>query len=169
MSRIQLSKNFYLDEFTLSQTAARHGIEIEVVPDSEVFYNLKRLCVDVLQHLRDALGSVTISSGYRPVNVNKLIGGSDTSAHVLGLAADITVAGYTPLEVCKWIQMFIKNYDQVIHEFGRWTHIGLSQINKTPRKQSLTAFKSPKRRMRKQKTIYIQGLLHINEAQRMAA
>ena len=101
MSRIKLSPNFYLDEFTRSQVAVRHDITISVEPDSLVLENLRRLCVNVLQPLREALGPVHVTSGYRPLAVNILVGGSSRSQHIDGLAADIVVSGYTPFEVCQ--------------------------------------------------------------------
>ena len=102
MKKIQLSPNFYLHEFTRSQAAARHGIDISVAPDSEEFSHLKYLCSVALQPARDALGPIFISSGYRPKELNRAIGGSATSAHVHGCAADISVVGHSPLEVAQW-------------------------------------------------------------------
>lgn len=176
MNRIQLSQNFYLDEFTRSQTAARHGIEIVVAPDSQVFHNLKRLCIEVLQPIRDALGPISISSGYRPAEVNRLIGGSKTSVHVLGLAADFTVAGKTPYEVAQWIAENNGSrtpyrkplwFDQCIHEFGRWVHIGLVDTDKVPRRQLLTAYKRRSRLpLKRPKTIYIPGIHRIQDLQK---
>lgn len=167
MNRIQLTKNFYLDEFTRSETAERHGIPIIVHPGSEIFKNIQRLCVVVLQPLRDALGPVTILSGHRPASVNKLVGGDKNSFHVLGLAVDIVVAGYTPLQVCQWIRDNIPGFDQLIHEFGRWTHVGLAAANQPPRREVLTAVKITSG-MKKQ-TRYIPGILPLDEAIRRAA
>jgi hypothetical protein len=125
-NRIQLSKNFYLDEFTRSQTAARHGLTVNVETDSAVFENLRILCRQVLQPLRDTLGPVHITSGYRPLELNRLLGSDDDSQHVFGEAADIVVSGHRPLAVCNWIDSHC-DYDQLIHEFGQWTHVSISQ------------------------------------------
>lgn len=167
MDRIQLTPNFYLDEFTLSETAERHGIPIVVHPGSDVFNNLKRLCAIVLQPVRDAFGPVTVISGYRPASVNKLVGGKKTSFHVLGLAADFIVAGYTPLEICQWIKHNIPNYDQLIHEYGRWTHAGIAAVNQPPRHETFTAIKIANGL--KKQTRYIPGILPLDEAFRRAA
>lgn len=157
MNRIQLSDNFFLDEFTRSQVAARAGIDIVVDVDSGAFRNLQRLCVEVLQPIRNALGPVNISSGYRPPEVNALVGGSRTSAHALALAADFTVSGYTPLEVCRWVQNESNiAYDQLIHEFGQWTHIGLSAS--VLRNQALTAVAQQNPITGKSKTVYLPGI-----------
>lgn len=141
MQKIQLSKSFYLHEFTRSQIAARHDIEIKVEPESVTFENLRRLCVNVLQPLRDALGPVHVTSGYRPQAVNTLVGGSASSRHMDGLAADIVVEGYTPLQVCQWLEKSGLPYDQVIHEFGQWTHVSVPHMGRDPRYQLLTAYR----------------------------
>lgn len=157
MKKIQLSPNFYLHEFTRSQAAARHGIEIKVPEDSEVFTNLKHLTNDGLQPVRDALGPVFVSSGYRPLLLNKAIGGSATSAHVHGLAGDIAVVGHSPLEVAEWYQASDVQFDQVIHEFGQWVHVGMAAPGEEPRRELLTAVRKGG------KTHYVRGI-HSEEA-----
>lgn len=161
MKKIQLSPNFYLHEFTRSQAAARHGIEIEAPEGSEVFINLHRLAGAGLQPARDALGPIFISSGYRPAALNTAIGGSRTSAHVDGCAADISVVGYSPLEVAQWFAESDIPFDQVIHEFGQWVHIGMARPGKEPRRQLLTAVRKPGR------THYVHGIHSVEEALRM--
>jgi len=166
--RIQLSNNFYLDEFTRSQAAARHGIKIIVNEDSAEFLNLRSLARFVLQPIRDELGSVYISSGIRPVKVNKLIGSSKRSDHIVGRAADIVVAGYTPYEVAVWVRDNLKNYKQLIHEFGQWVHVSIPAFNVRPRNQNLTAIKVP-RIIGKPKTVYVPRILTTEQALRSAA
>jgi len=140
---MKLTDNFSLYEFLRSQTAARHGITMD--PPIEVIDNLRRLCVDILQPLRNAMGlSITISSGYRPPELNRLIGGSTTSAHPYGRAADIVVNGLTPLEVSELIRELGLPYDQVIHEFGQWVHVGISREEDNVRSQELTAYRDDK-------------------------
>lgn len=163
MARIQLSPNFYLDEFTRSQTAARAGIEITVELGSDIHHNLIDLCERILQPLRDALGPVHISSGYRPHRVNALVGGSKSSSHLHGLAADITVTGCTPLEVARWLRNRTAGYDQIIHEFGQWVHASVAPESGHPRGECLTAIKVP-RRLRKPKTVYVLGLKTVEDA-----
>ncbi len=181
MSRIQLSKNFYLDEFLISETAARHGIAIEVEIDSDIHRNLERLAKHVLQPIRDHFDApVTIRSGYRPLKVNRLVGGSKRSANVKGLAADFTVAGVTPFEVCSWIASNIATrvyksqhlrsvqkalpIDQCIHEFGQWVHVGMIEAPHSPRLQLLTAYKQRSRLPGlRPKTVYTQGIHRISD------
>ena len=153
MDRVKLSKNFYLDEFQVSQTAARNGIDMSVTEEQKEWLEL--LCDRILQPVRNHFGPVSISSGYRPPKLNKLIGGSKTSQHMLCQAADFNVPGHTPLEVARWISLNCE-FDQVIHEFGRWVHASVAQY---PRLQELTAMKVPG--LIKPKTKYVPGLVDI--------
>lgn len=162
-ARTRLSHNFYLDEFTRSDTAEQHGLAIVVEPGSEVERNIQRLVDTVLQPLRDALGPVTITSGYRPRKLNLLIGGSPTSQHQYGKAADIVVPGYTPQQVAEWIRDNIGGYDQLIHEFGRWVHVSVPADNTAPRNECLTAAKVNGR------TGYAPGIIPVEDAERMVA
>ena len=131
-------------ELTLSQTATRNGIDN--TPSDEIRLNLVRLAW-FLESLRTKLNAhygkavITVSSGYRCPELNKAIGGSETSAHMKGLAADINVPGLKPIVVARFINnnMVEEGFDQVIHEFGRWVHIGLCEG--VPRLQELTAIK----------------------------
>ena len=75
---MQLSDNFYLSEFTKSQTALRNGIDN--TPNETAIVNLENLCKNILQPVRDYfLLPVYISSGYRNPDVNARIGGSRNS------------------------------------------------------------------------------------------
>lgn len=135
---MRLSKNFKLEEFLLSQTAARNGIDM--TPSDEIIESLARLCQDVLQPAREVIGSpFFITSGYRPPILNRLIGGSPTSAHMFGRAADFVVMDHTPYQVADFISGMNLPYDQLIHEFGRWVHIGIAKTGNTPRLEDLTA------------------------------
>ena len=156
--RIQLSENFYLDEFTRSQEAARLGRVVMVAPESPVFYALGYLCVEILQPTRDTLGPGHISSGFRPHWLNTLIGSSKRSQHPKGEAADFTVSGHSPYEVCAWIADSPLPFDQLIYEFGQWVHVSCA-IGREPRRQVLTAYYDP----RQDKTIYVPGLHTMEE------
>lgn len=132
---MQLSKNFSLQELTVSQTASRLGLNNQPNPQQQA--NLKRLCEDVLQPLRDYLKrSIIVTSGFRSVAVNRAVGGSQTSAHSHGLAADIYAPGLTVMQLMHTIHGLQLPYDQLIDEFGSWVHVGLSANN---RKQVLKA------------------------------
>jgi len=145
---MRLSKNFTLEEFLVSQTATRHGIDMS--PSDDVIENLQRLVTGCLQPLRDETGPMFISSGFRPLELNTRIGGSKTSAHLRGDAADLKIMNQTPYETAELIVVMELPFDQVIHEFGRWVHLGVADIL---RGEQLTAYKKDG------KTRYVNGIL----------
>lgn len=149
---MKLSKHFELAEFLVSETAARQGIANEPTP--EVLDNLRRLCESVLEPLRVKLGRpVVITSGYRSPALNRAVGGSPTSHHLQGRAADLIVPGMTPLVVCQAVHQLRLPCAQIIHEFGRWTHLAVAVSEECT--QLLTA----KRILGK--TVYEAGLVHV--------
>lgn len=163
MARAQLSPNFFLDEFTFSQEAARRGLALEIARGSMLHRNVARLVHDVLQPVRDALGPVHVTSGYRTAELNRLIGGSANSQHMQALAADILVAGVAPLDVALWIADHLPlAFDQLIHEFGQWTHVSVAAVDAAPRGDLLTAYRSGG------KTLYAAGLRPIKSLQEAA-
>jgi zinc D-Ala-D-Ala carboxypeptidase len=90
-----LSKDFTLEELLQSEVAERdERLKREQQnPPSEIVENLKYLTETVLQPLRTRLGfPIRITSGYRCALVNKLVGGSATSQHCSGEAADCQLA-----------------------------------------------------------------------------
>lgn len=146
---MKLSKNFTLEEFLRSQTATRHGINMQ--PTEEQLENLQRLVTTGLQPLRDHVGaSVNVSSGLRPLELNRLIGGSETSEHVNGNACDFTITGWQPFETSQLIVELELPFDQVIQEFNAWVHWGMADIL---RSEQLTAYKDARH-----KTRYVHGL-----------
>ncbi len=150
---MRLSKNFTLDEFLVSQTATRHGIDM--TPPPEVIDNLQRLVTGCLQPLRDEVGvGIFISSGFRPLELNTRIGGSKTSAHVRGDASDLKVIGQAPFDTCELIVAMDLPFDQVIQEFGRWVHLGVADVL---RGEQLTAYKKDG------KTRYVTGILRMED------
>ena len=133
-----LTANFTLSELVVSETAARQGLNN--TPGSAEQANLKRLCETCLQPLREKLGQpVVVTSGYRGPAVNAAVGGSTTSAHMFGGAADIHVPGMTNQALMKFIHDMKLPVDQVIEEFGSWVHVGISQPGKPLRGQYLIA------------------------------
>ncbi len=149
---MQLSEHFELAEFLVSETAARRGIANEPTP--EIIDNLRRLCQLVLEPLRVKLvRPVVITSGYRSLALNRAVGGSPTSHHRQGRAADLIVPGITPLAVCQAASQLKLPCVQIIHEFGRWTHLSVAISNE--RTQLLTA------KLSQGKTVYEPGLVHV--------
>jgi zinc D-Ala-D-Ala carboxypeptidase len=86
---MNLSKNFTITEFIKSQTALRQGIDN--TPEDKHLEAAKLLFEKVVQPVRNEFGPTTINSGYRGKELNKAVGGSATSQHCKGQAADIEV------------------------------------------------------------------------------
>lgn len=122
---MNISKHFTLREMTMSTTAKRLGIDN--TPSPEAIQSMSLLAERVLEPIREYVEEpVRISSGYRSVELNKKIGGSKTSQHCLGEAADIVCPNKN-----SEVFHFIKNnleFDQLIWEFGDehepdWVHV----------------------------------------------
>ena len=142
---MKLSNNFSLNELIRSQTAERKGIDN--TPSAEHQENLKSLCTNVLQPIRDHFGKVvTVSSGYRSPELCIAIGSKTTSQHAKGEAADFEIFGVSNKELADWIHYNI-NYDQLILEYWSpedpnkgWIHCSYSRGNN--RRQYLRAYKN---------------------------
>jgi putative chitinase len=134
---MQLSENFNLDEATFSETAVRLGINNQ--PSPEQLENMK-ITANGMEAIRKLLGKpIRINSWLRLPEVNQAIGGALKSSHMDGWAVDFTCAEYgDPYAVAKAIETSGIKYSQLIHEFGRWTHISFAPAM---RQQALTIFK----------------------------
>ena len=111
---MKLSANFSLSELTKSETGARNGISN--TPSPLVIEKLQALTDNILQPLRDKFGPVIVTSGYRSVEINKAVGGSSTSHHCFGYAADFSVLSMDNRELTLYIRDNLK-YTQLILEF----------------------------------------------------
>ena len=148
---MRLSKNFTLKELTRSNTALRLGIDNE--PSKEGIYKLTLLATEVLQPLRDCLGALRITSGFRSPELNKAIGGSTKSQHCKYEAVDLQYFKRGKMDNIKIYQALKElalPFDQVILEFGdateyvdpenpAWIHLSYT-INDN-RCQELVAYK----------------------------
>ena len=138
---MRLSKNFVLSEITRSNTAKRLAIDNE--PTKKDLENLQRIVTNLLQPLRDHLGPIRISSGYRSKELNRAIGGSRKSQHSKGEAVDIQFwkdGQMCNKEVYDWIIDNAIDFDQMINEFDfAWIHISLKKCKN--RREILEAFK----------------------------
>jgi hypothetical protein len=148
--QIQLSQNFYLTEFTDSDRATRDGISN--IPDPGSVKNLFALA-ELMQKVRKLLGDkiISISSGYRSLELNTATGGSSTSEHMTGEACDFSCRGFgTPLQVASAIAKSSIKFGQLIQE-GNWIHISLpGRFNQSV----MTAHF-----VKGQKTRYVEGLV----------
>ena len=128
-------KYFTIKELCKSSTATQRGIDN--TPNSEIVSNLEQLVDNILDPLREEYGKpIKVNSGYRSQALNDAVGGSKTSQHKYGLAADITAG--SRLENKKLfilVQKMNLPFDQLIDEKSySWIHISFS---KNPRKQIL--------------------------------
>lgn len=125
---MNLSTNFTLEEFITSDTAKLKNIDN--TPSKEVISNLNLLCSNILEPLRTLLNKpLYISSGYRCLELNTAIGGSKTSQHMEGKAADLKCKGLSTEDLFKFIINSNLKFDQVIQEFNRWVHISWNSDN----------------------------------------
>jgi hypothetical protein len=152
----QLTANFSLHELTKSETALRMGLDNTPGPVETEY--LKILAERVLQPIRDHFQKgVKVNSAYRSPDSNAAVGGSRTSDHCKGQAADIEIPGVPNAELAQWI-MDNLDYTQLILEFytpgipdSGWVHVSYNPDNL--KKQELTAMKVAG------KTQYVPGLV----------
>tara|TARA_S200002703_G_scaffold7107_1_gene7525 strand:+ start:3129 stop:3587 length:459 start_codon:yes stop_codon:yes gene_type:complete len=140
---MKLSENLTLAEVTKSNTAIKNGINNN--PSDEHLSNLVDIAEKVFQPIRDHFGvPIGITSGYRSLELNKLIGGSLTSQHSKGQALDLDAdvfGGVTNSEIFDHILNNL-DFDQLIWEFGSgsnpdWVHVSYKREGN--RKQVLQA------------------------------
>lgn len=131
-------KHFTISELTRSATAKRLGIDN--TPSAEVSFRLAKLVENVLDPLREAWGQpVIVTSGYRSPRLNQAVGGSSTSQHTKGEAADIRSVSDKPEDNRKLLDLLLSlklPFDQVINEYpdayGRpdWIHVSYSSVRR---------------------------------------
>ena len=126
-------KYFTLKEMTKSDTAIRH--RISNIPNEQEKENIYQLVEKILDPLREAYGKpIVVSSGFRCEKLNKAVGGSKTSQHKTGQAADIRSLEDTREENKKLFDL-IKElnlpFDQLINEYDYdWVHVSYSDRNR---------------------------------------
>jgi len=129
-----LSPHFSLEELTITDHR-----EFSNEPNESERQNLVRLA-NFLEQVKFVLGGVPImvNSAYRSAQVNQAVGSKDSSQHRVGCAADLRVPGMTPDQVVQAIIGSQLEFDQVIREFDRWTHISVpNHEGEKPRRQAL--------------------------------
>ena len=153
---MKLTANFSLEELTKSETALRFGMDN--TPNDQELANMVALCECVLQPIRDHFGKgVKVNSGFRDPEVNAKVGGSKTSDHCKGMAADIEIPGVANADLAQWIvdnlefrQVILEFYTPGIPDSG-WVHVSYNPGDN--KKQVLTATKQ------NGKTAYLPGLV----------
>ena len=128
---MKLTENFTINELTYSVTAEANNIDNR--PSVEVIANLKALCENVLQPVRNHFGCpIIITSGYRCPELNKKIGGKPNSQHLKGQAADFVVPQRDLKEVFNYIKTAL-SFDQLLLESGgkdKWIHVSFCSQNR---------------------------------------
>jgi hypothetical protein len=146
---MRLSKNLTLQEAVKSNTATRLGIPNN--PEQWEVNNLRAVAENVFQPVRDHFGvPIGVSSGYRSKALNKAIGGSKYSQHMIGEALDLDADIYgkvTNAEIFNYIKDNLE-WDQMIWEFGHddepnWVHVSYKE-NGFNRKQLKQAYRDEK-------------------------
>lgn len=139
---LKLSENFTLNEMVYSVTAEANGIDNR--PSVQVIENLRQLCINVLQPLRNWCGCpVKVTSGFRCALLNRKVGGVKTSMHIMGMAADIVIPQKSMIQVYNYIKDNLP-YDQLLYEYSgktRWLHISYRPDGKN-RKQAIANYKA---------------------------
>ena len=142
-SETKLSQNFKLKEFEKSFVAKRKNID-NCVHDKETFKSLEKLCKNIVQPIRNYYKiPFSPNSGYRSITLNRYIGSSDTSQHVLGQAVDLEIPGVNNEELFNFIKDEL-DFDQVILEYydgvdpsSGWVHVSYVS-NKDNRNRAMT-------------------------------
>tara|TARA_R110000851_G_scaffold52146_1_gene123587 strand:+ start:485 stop:982 length:498 start_codon:yes stop_codon:yes gene_type:complete len=148
---MRLSKNFTLKELIRSNTALRLGIDN--TPSKEGIWKLTLLATELLQPLRNVVGSLRITSGYRSPQLSEAIGSSSNSQHCRYEAVDMQYVKRGKMDNIKIYDALIDldlDYDQCILEFGNatehidptepdWIHLSWKVVDN--RRQTLVAYK----------------------------
>ena len=153
---MKLTENFTLSEMVKSETALRNNLDN--TPGAAEIANLKVLAEKVLQPIRDHYKKgIKVNSGFRHPNVNAAVGGSRTSDHTKGQAADIEIPGVANAELAEYIKSNLK-FTQLILEFytpgvpdSGWVHVSYDPGNL--KCQVMTAYKKGG------KTVYEPGII----------
>jgi zinc D-Ala-D-Ala carboxypeptidase len=146
---MKLSENLTLREAIKSNTATRLGIDN--TPEQWEINNLRAIAENIFQPVRDHFGvPIGVSSGYRCKELNKAIGGSKYSQHMIGEALDIDADIYgkvTNAEIFNYIKNNL-DWDQMIWEFGdddepNWVHVSYKESGSN-RRQLKRAYRDSK-------------------------
>lgn len=129
---MKLSTNFTLEEMTRTEQRDMLQKNIDIATDdAKIKANLIRVATELLEPIRGLFKKpVIVNSGFRYPELNEKIGGSKTSQHCRGEAADIVVRGYeTPEKQIEMIKKIMKElpdlkFGQMLQEHG-CVHVSL--------------------------------------------
>lgn len=123
---------FTISELCASDVAKAKGIDN--TPTSAIKSNLEKLIVNMLNPIREKYGKpIKISSGYRCAALNSAVGGTKTSQHLKGEAADLVCAGSGKLADIMRAAIAVGGYDQLIWEHPKgttWVHVSYNTSGK---------------------------------------
>jgi len=130
---MNLSKNLSLKETIKSNTATRRGIDN--TPSQWEINNLTSVADNIFQPIRDHFGvPIGVTSGFRCKELNRAIGGSKYSQHMIGEALDLDADIFgkiTNADIFNYVRKNLE-WDQMIWEFGNdeepnWVHISYKE------------------------------------------
>jgi len=130
---MQLSENFSFEEMT---TTEHRDLLDQNRKEAEYFTpELARLAREVLEPIRALVGGpVVVHSGFRSNALNQAVGGSTTSQHSYGEAADTVYPGRSLTEIYNLIMASNIPFGQLIFEFGEWVHVSCQDPGRYPGK-----------------------------------
>lgn len=135
-------KHFTFREFEDSEKARELGIDNRMPEIAEA--HVVELVDILLDPLREAWGGpLIVSSGYRCPELNRAVGGSETSAHTAGWAADLVPGDGRGVQelvnfAVEWLTATALPFDQMIFEHAgssRWLHVGIRNLKGKQRRQ----------------------------------
>lgn len=139
-------KYFKFEEFSRSETAKLHHIDNSLTPEAKA--NIQELVDNLLDNLREDWASyrskkgyknpaIAVSSGFRCPKLNKLVGGTATSVHQIGAAADLVPSNGKTKEFISFTMQWVKGrkFDQCINEYSKWVHLSFKNNRGEQRQQ----------------------------------
>lgn len=124
-----MNLNFKISELIHSDTAIKYNINN--MPDVNSLDNILNLITYCLQPIRDKIKKpMIITSGYRSLEVNRIVGGATNSQHRIGQAVDFKIPGMTSRQIVDFIKKSGIEYDQLIEEYSNntsWVHISYNK------------------------------------------
>lgn len=126
--QVVISEHIAYEEAIRSQTAIRKGINNE--PDLDTVKRMIHVAINCFEPVRRWYGKpLIVSSFYRSPELNKAVGGSETSQHCKGEAIDIDTGNREEnKKIFEWLKDNLPEWDQLIDEYDfSWVHISLKK------------------------------------------